>query len=108
MTFLPMSESPGTSEIIRRENAKHDAEIESRDVTVHGDPEMSPGALVRAAAAGVRRDLIRSVIAQQEQEWDSEGDAWLFHPNPDEAYLLVDALADAIEAALGQKGSDSD
>ena len=45
-------------------------------------------------------EAIRAVIARREDQWDGEGDAWLGHPNPDESYLLVDALTDAVTDAV--------
>lgn len=50
-------------------------------------------------------DIIRAVVADHNpEEWEQPGDAWLAHPNPDESYLLVDALADAIRDALRSAG----
>jgi hypothetical protein len=42
------------------------------------------------------RDKIRSLLARTDDEFDTEGDHWLFRPNPDDASLKVDYLADEL------------
>jgi hypothetical protein len=39
---------------------------------------------------------IRALIAEDDGRYSEPGDNWLFRPNPDEASLMTDALADAV------------
>jgi hypothetical protein len=44
---------------------------------------------------------IRAVVALKDGEYDSEGDAWIsVGSSPDDVWLRVDALADAVYSAL--------
>lgn len=43
------------------------------------------------------RSALRAVIAEHDPDnWESEGDRWIYRFSPDDAELMVDALTDAI------------
>jgi len=44
-----------------------------------------------------RPETLRKLLARKTDQFDEEGDEWLFRPNPDEASLAVDFLECAIE-----------
>lgn len=46
---------------------------------------------------------INEVVERHDDEWESDGDAWLCYRNPDEAFLLTGELGDAIYDAVIQE-----